>query len=326
MFNTKRRSFVAGIAMLLSSGVAFSGSHSACGDVSITEMDWASAAVITAVSKFLMENGLGCKVTVVPSSTVPAAASVAETGKPDIVTEMWVNSSSVYQELEAAGKVQTIAPVYAEGGAENWWIPEYLATKHPELKTLKGIMENPSLVGGRFNNCPVGWGCRIANDNLIKATGLRNAMEIFDHGSGETLATSIAAAYADKAPWFGYYWGPTAILGKYPMVAVDMGAPLNADIHACNQKPDCANPRVSPYPAAPVVTGATADFLKREPKAAALMSKVKFTTQELSTVLAWKQDNNASADEAAVYFLTNYKNVWSNWLDEGSRAKLSKIL
>jgi len=41
-------------------------------------------------------------------------------------------------------------------------------------------------------------------------------------GSGETLQTSIAAAYDEKAPWFGYYWAPTAVLGKYPMVKVEV--------------------------------------------------------------------------------------------------------
>ena len=58
----------------------------------------------------------------------------------------------------------------------------------------------------------------------------KNGIEVFDHGSGETLATSIASAYADKKPWFGYYWAPTAILGKYPMVKVDMG-PHKPEVH-----------------------------------------------------------------------------------------------
>ena len=55
-----------------------------CGEVSITEMDWASSAVVTAVANFLMTQGYGCDVQVVPSSTVPALTSLAETGKPDL--------------------------------------------------------------------------------------------------------------------------------------------------------------------------------------------------------------------------------------------------
>ena len=124
--------------------------NAACGKVSITEMNWASASVVTNVAKFLMEQGYGCKVTAVPSDTVPAATSLAEKGEPDIATEMWVNSAPVYQKLEAEGKVKTVGNVLSDGGAEHWLIPKYLAEKHPELKTIEGVLANPKLVGGRF--------------------------------------------------------------------------------------------------------------------------------------------------------------------------------
>ena len=54
-----------------------------CGQISISEMNWASAAVVTAVSKFLLEQGYGCKVKTVPSSTArlkAAKCSLACTG------------------------------------------------------------------------------------------------------------------------------------------------------------------------------------------------------------------------------------------------------
>ena len=48
------------LAAALSFGIASANTASAdCGDVSITEMDWASSAVVTYVSKFLMEQGYG---------------------------------------------------------------------------------------------------------------------------------------------------------------------------------------------------------------------------------------------------------------------------
>ena len=76
-----------------------------CGKVSITEMDWASSAVVTAVANFLMTQGYGCDVQVVPSSTVPALTSLAETGEPDILTEVWANSTPSYEPLLADGKL-----------------------------------------------------------------------------------------------------------------------------------------------------------------------------------------------------------------------------
>ncbi len=297
-----------------------------CGEVSITEMNWASSAVVTQVSKFLMEQGYGCEVTVVPSDTVPAMVSVAENNEPDIVTEVWVNSAPQYLELEKEGKVKTAGKVLSDGGAEGWWIPKYLADEHPELTKIEGILANPELVGGRFHNCPDGWGCRIANDNLKVAYDFEGAgLEVFNHGSGETLATSVASAYEDKAPWFGYYWAPTPLLGKYEMVKVDVG-PYVEEAHACNAKADCADPQKSDFPAAPVLTGVTSDFAERSPEVYELMTNVSFPNDVMSSVLAWQEENNASAEEAAVYFLTNNKDAWSGWLNDEAREKLAAIL
>ena len=178
-------------AMLMTS-VSTTSAEAACGEVTITEMNWASSAVVTAVSKFIMEQGYGCTVTKVPSATLPAVTSVAETGKPDIVTELWVNSAPVYKKLEAEGKVVKLADVLSDGGVEAWFVPDYLLEKHPELATLEGVLANPELVGGKFHNCPVGWGCRVINDNNITARGMRDVkgLDVFDHGSGCLLYTS----------------------------------------------------------------------------------------------------------------------------------------
>ena len=100
----KASTFAAAIAV--ATGTVTSDAQADCGEVSITEMNWASASVVTNVAKFIMEQGYGCKVTAVPSDTVPAATSLAENGEPDIATEMWINSAPVYQKLEAEGKVK----------------------------------------------------------------------------------------------------------------------------------------------------------------------------------------------------------------------------
>jgi glycine betaine/proline transport system substrate-binding protein len=297
-----------------------------CGEVSITEMDWASSAVVTYVSKFLLEQGYGCTVTTVPTTTVPAMASVAETGEPDILTELWTSYTEVYEDLIAEGKLVELSKVLSDGGVEAWWIPTYLAEEHPELTTLEGIKANPELVGGRFHDCPSGWGCDVTNFNNFKAAGLAEAgVERFQHGSGETLATSIAAAYEAREPWFGYYWAPTSVLGKYPMVEVEM-PDYEADIHTCNGLEDCATPGLSSYPVSNVVTAVTPSFVEREPEAAALMANVSITNAQMGEVLAWQESNEASYEEAAVYFLTNYQDTWSAWINDAAREKLSALL
>ena len=313
---------VSALALTLSATTAMAD----CGEVSITEMDWASSQVVTAVASFLMEQGLGCTVQKVPSSTVPALTSLAETGEPDILTEVWANSTPSYEPLLEEGKLVELANVLSDGGVEAWWIPAYLAESNPELTTWEGIMANPAAVGGKFHDCPSGWACDIINNNNLKAAGAEaGGLERFQHGSGETLQTSIAAAFDEKAPWFGYYWAPTAVLGKYPMVQVEVPA-YDAEAHACNGDADCATPGFSAYPASKVVTAASQAFVDREPEAAALLANVSFTNAQMGEVLAWRLDNNASNEEAAVYFLSTYKDVWADWLSDEAKENLAALL
>jgi glycine betaine/proline transport system substrate-binding protein len=46
----------------------------------------------------------------------------------------------------------------------------------------------------------------------------------------------------------------------------------------------------------------------------------------MGEVLAWRLDNNASNEEAAVYFLSTFKDVWAEWLDDEAKANLSALL
>lgn len=298
-----------------------------CGEVSITEMNWASASIVTEISTFLMTHGYGCDVTRVPSDTVPAVVSLSENGEPDIVTEMWINGGGeAYVKLREAGRVKELTEVLRPGGVEGWWIPTYLAEAHPELKTIAGILANPELVGGRFNNCPEGWGCRILNDNLTRAIGVEDAgIEVFGHGSGETLAASLGSAYESGEPWFGYYWSPTKVMGKYDMTRIEIG-PIDPEVHHRNQTADRDAPEVSDFPPSPVWTVVTQEFEESHPDIADLMSKVSFTADEMSGILAWQDANNASPEEAAVNFLINNKEAWASWLNDEAKANLSQIL
>jgi glycine betaine/proline transport system substrate-binding protein len=57
-----------------------------------------------------------------------------------------------------------------------------------------------------------------------------------------------------------------------------------------------------------------------------MLAKMQFTNPQMNAVLAWQDENNASADEAAVHFLTTYNDVWGNWLNDQARVNLSALL
>ena len=243
------------------------------------------------------------------------------------MTELWTNATGqVYERLKEEGRIVELGPVLDPGGVDAWWIPAYLAEEHPELKTIDGILAHPEWVGNRFHNCPEGWGCRVFNDNLLPAFGVEEAgIEIFNHGSGETLATSIASAFENKEPWFGYYWAPTAVIGRYDMVQVDMGE-YDKEAHEASQNPDAENVGRTSFPPAPVATAVTTDFEDEHPELVAFLSQMTFPNDVMNETLSWMDENAASGEEGAVYFLTNHKDIWSGWLNESATENLSQLL
>ena len=324
---------ITSIAALAAAGCLFSlpanaqEGESQCGDVSIAQMNWASAEVITEIAKFLLEQGYGCNVSLVKSDTIPAMTSVAENGEPDVVTDLWPNSAGeAYDKLVEGGNLVKLANVLDPGGTEGWWIPTALAEKHPELTTIEGVMENPELVGNRFNNCPDGWGCRVVSDNLIRALDLESSgIEVFNHGSGETLASSMGSAVTEGKPWFGYYWGPTVPLGKYDMTQVKLGEYDEAK--AANlQNPNAENPEVSEFTAAPILTAATSEFVESNPEETEFFRKMTIKTDTMSALLAWQDDNSATGEEVAVHYLTENPDEWQGWLSDTARENLSELL
>ncbi|WJS84391.1 glycine betaine ABC transporter substrate-binding protein [Paracoccus sp. TOH] len=300
---------------------------STCGEISIAQMGWTSAEVITEVAKFLLEQGYGCKVTLVASDTIAAITSVTENGRPEIVTDLWLNSAGdPYRKLEESGRMVRLASVLDPGGVEGLWIPTSLAEANPELTTIDGILKNPELVGGVFNTCPDGWGCRVVLDNLVKALDFEgHGLKIFSHGSGETLASSIGTAVESSQPWFGYYWTPTVVMGKYPMTRVSLGEHDEAAF-ADLQEPGTVNPQSSEFPVAPVLTSVTAEFTKSHPAETEFLRHMSFPTDAMSELLAWKEQQGASAQETAVHFLTSRPDQWSSWLNDDARQKLSALI
>ena len=63
--------------------------QTACGKVTIAEMNWASAELMANVDKIILEKGYGCEVELVAGATMPTFTSMNEKGMPDIAPELW---------------------------------------------------------------------------------------------------------------------------------------------------------------------------------------------------------------------------------------------
>ncbi len=320
---------VALAALIVTSGMALA----ACGKVTIGEMNWPSASVIANVEKFILKAGYGCEVELVQTALVPAMTSMVEKGEPDVASEIWINSvRESFEKGVAEGRLVSAGNVLSDGGIEGWWIPAYFAAAHPDIRTVQQVLDNAQLFQdpedpsrGRFYNCPSGWACKIINSNLFRAYGLDERFNDFNPGSAEGLASSIVKAYERQEPWFGYYWTPTAILGKYPMVMVEL-ADFDAAGHACNSRENCDKPYPGRYPVGRVVAAATRAFADSHPDELAFISNVSFPNDVMNAVLAWGEDNQAEGNEMAGYFVVKHEALWSSWLPEDVAARVKAAL
>lgn len=325
-------------AFMAASMYAAAGSVQAaeCGDVSIAEMNWASAGVAAYVDKIILESGYGCTVTLVTGDTMPTFASMNEKGEPDLAPELWVNAvRTPLDQAIAENRLIQAAPLLSDGGVEGWWIPKFLSDAHPDIKTVQQALEHPELFPApedpskaAVTNCPSGWSCQISTANLYRALGAEGkGFELVDTGSAAGLDGSIANSFEKKTGWLGYYWAPTAILGKYDMVRLSFDVPHDkAEWDRCTAVADCADPKVNSYPVSDVFTVVTKKFADENAVAMGYLQTRKWDNQTVGKVLAWMDENQGTNEDAAIHFLENYEAMWTTWVSPEIAEKVKAAL
>lgn len=321
---------------LLLSALPVAGFAAECGKVTIADMNWNSASLIANVDRFILDEGYGCDAELVPGDTMPTGTSMIEKGEPDIAPEFWSNSlKAALDRGVEEGRLRYAGKSLSDGGEEGFWVPKYLVDKDPSLATIEGVIANRKLFKhpedpskSAFYGCPAGWNCQISSGNLFNAMDLGDkGFELIDPGSGAGLSGSIAKAYERGEGWFGYYWAPTAVLGKYEMVKVDFGSGIDEkEFKSCTTSADCLEPKVTMYPPSAVDTIVTESFANSNEDAMNYLSNRSFTNAQLNSLLAWMEDNQADGEIAALHFLENYPQIWTTWVSPEVADKVKSAL
>jgi glycine betaine/proline transport system substrate-binding protein len=322
-------------AIVAGLGLSASSASAQCSDISVAEMNWGSAAIAANVDKIVLEAGYDCKVTLVSGDTVATFETMLNEGSPDMAPEFWVNA--VRERVDAGigqNRLMLGAEILADGAIEGWWIPKFVFDAHPKIRTVEDALAAPELfpsadpARGAVHNCPPGWACHASTANLFRALGAGDkGFHMVESSSPAELEGSIVAAFENKTGWLGYYWAPTAILGKYEMVKLSFGVAFDkAEWSACTAVPDCPNPRVNSYPTSRAFTLLSRGFAD---KAAVTMDYVrtrKWSNETVSALLAWQEENKASNEETARHFLETGEKIWSEWVTPAVAEKIKAAL
>lgn len=311
--------------------------HAECGDVTIASMNWQSAEVLASLDQFILNNGYGCNASIISGDTVPTITSMVERGDPDLAPEGWVDlvPEVVGRGLEE-GRIIGAAVAISDGAVQGWWIPKYVADANPDVKTIDDALARPDLFPdpedpskGAVHNGPAGWGGTVVTGQLYKAYGAEAAgFRLVDTGSAAGLDGSIARAYERQEGWVGYYWSPTALLGRYEMVKLDHGVPLDEEEwHRCNTVADCPDPQKNDWPSDTVQTLVTAGFAERAGEdVMAYLNKRAWSNATVNALMAWMTDNQATGEDGAKHFLQNNEDIWAEWVSPEAAEKIKAAL
>ncbi|GGE37294.1 glycine betaine ABC transporter substrate-binding protein [Actibacterium pelagium] len=327
-----------GVAGLIASAASMAAADE-CGEISIAEMNWASAELMANVDAIILEEGFGCEVELIPGATQTTFASMNEKAQPDVAPELWINA--VRDPLTKAieeGRMQSAIEGPITGLGEGWWVTAAFAEAHPELNTVEKLLEHPELFPyvedeskGAFMGCPAGWGCQLSNANLFRAYDMENkGWVLVDPGSAAGLDGAIAKASERGEPWFGYYWAPTAVIGKYSLKLLEWETPWGGSENwdACIVKPeqDCLDPQPTSYTESEVHTVVTDKLSKSGSPALGYFQKRVFPGEAMNAMLVYMTDNQASGEDAAYEFLATMEDVWTAWVPADVAEKVKKGL
>ncbi|KUK57434.1 MAG: Putative ABC transporter, periplasmic substrate-binding protein [Synergistales bacterium 53_16] len=305
-------------------------------NVTFVDFSWNSVQMHNRIAGFVLEHGYGFKPEYLFAESVPGLTGLAK-GDVDIAMEMWVdNVLEWYNEAVGRNKaVIDLGPTFPDS-PQGWYVPTYVIEGDPErgiepmAPDLKSVFdlpkywelfkdpENPKK--GRFYNAIPGWVVHDINMKKLDAYGLTDTYQAFGPGSQTALATAIVTAYQRGNPVLAYYWEPEWIMGMLDMTRLEE-PPYDPEKWGEGKSYGCA------FPAARVHIGINTEFARKNPEILTFLANYETSLEQNNAALAYMQQEEATVEDAAIWFLKEYEDAWTKWIpDEETRKKVLEAL
>jgi len=285
------------------------------------EGDWDSNVFHDQVAKFIIENGYDIEVDVVASDTAISIAGL-QSSNIDVSLEIWSDNLPSYQ-ADLANNLYQEVSVNFDDNMQGLYIPKYLQDANPglvsvmDLKDYTNLFPDPDGSGkGIIYGGPEGWGATAFLQSKMEAYGLDDLYIFRTIDSGATLSATLASAYSQEAPWVGYNWEPTWIMGIYDMVLLEDTPYSEADF--ANGIGEFASVKVT------VVTrnGFATDY----PEINDFLSNYTTSSALTNLGLGFMQENDGDGEAAAIWFLKNNDSLWKDWVTTAAYDKIIEAL
>ena len=288
----------------------------------LNDRSWDSIQVHNRIAGFILEHGYGYSVEYMFANSMASLTGLGK-GDIDVLMEMWIQTNiDGYTKLTESGKIVDLGPNFVNAPS-GWYIPTYMVKGDPkrgikpvapDLKTVKDLarywelFKDPEVPGkGRFYNNPSSWALTYGiNETKIHTYGLAPYYNVFDSGSEMALVTSMVSAYENGEPWLGYFWEPTWVMGKLDMTMID--EPEYNSKRWVKGDYGCA------WAAENVTICVNSKLVNTNPDVILFLKKYETSVAMTSSILAYMKESSSSSEEAAIWFLRKYPDVWHKWI------------
>lgn len=293
---------------------------------------WDSIRIHNSIAQIIIENGYGYKTDETSGSTATTFQGL-RVGDINVYTEVWTdNIKEVYEEALDSGDVEKISTNFNDND-QGLYVPAYVIEGDPErdieplapdLKTVEDlkkypeVFEDPEDPGrGRVINAPSGWEVEKVITEKFATYGLEETLNNFLPGSDAAIVASLVDAYNKGEGWVGYYWSPTAITAKYDLILLEEDE-FDQEIWDENKGTE--------FPPNDVVMAVHKDLPEQAPDVVDFLSKYETSSALTEAALQYMEDNDASNEEAALWWMNEYEEVWTEWVSEEVAEKVKAAL
>ncbi len=302
--------------------------------VMFLDLSWDSIQLQNRIAGYIVEHGYEKKVDYLFSESIPGLMGL-ERGNVHIYIDGWVdNQPEWWRKAQKAGTVVDLGVNY-DRAPQGWYVPTYVIKGDPErgiepmapdleyaedLPRYWELFKDPEVTDkGRLTNAPLGWKISSIIRAKLKSLGLEKNYVIFEPGSGTALKTEALASYKKGEPILFYYWEPTALMGNYDFTRLKEKTPFSDDLWTEGNGYNCD------FPAPVVIKVMNKEFADNNPWLVDFIKKYETTLDLNNIMLAEMTNNELSAQEAALWFLRNYKEVWHKWIPDDRQEVIGKV-
>lgn len=300
--------------------------------ITIGDGGWDSMQLHNFIAAFIMEHGYEYPVEFVSGSSI-ATFTGLRTGDIDVYMELWYNNmQEPYLEgLEAGEIIQLSTNLVTDD--QGFYVPTYIIEGDPEngiepmapdLRTVEDLKKYPELFQdpqdpskGVIIGAPSGTVIHDVLEEKVHTYGLDESFNYFTPGSAGAVTASIARAFANYDAWVGYQWSPTWAMAKYDLTLLEE-PPYDEEVY--NENFGTA------FPENPAYIVGNVNLPEKAPVIAEFLSNYETSAEITGEALLYMEENAKTPKEAALWFLENYEEIWTQWMPSDIAEKVKRAL